>query len=769
MHMSRTAARRACVWGASLTALATSLAGAGGLPAAAQGSTATVETIIVSTTRREESIQDVPNSVFAAGGEQIAPYFEAGQDVLALAARVPSLYVETSNGRVAPRFYIRGLGNTDFDLAASQPVSIIMDEVVQENVILKSFPIFDIERVEVLRGPQGTLFGRNTTAGIVKFDSRRPTDAYEGFGSISYGEYDSTNLEAAFGGPLVEDMLSFRLAGLMQYRSDWIDNDFTGESDALGGYQELAGRAQLLYTPATSLSILGNVHARTLEGTAAVFRANILSPGGNDLNGNFVRDRVWFDGGDNNPQLYDSVGASANIEWDVGDYTLSSITGYETTNGRSRGDIDGGVCGAAPPAPPGVTFGFQDNDCFFNFDGVADTLVYPGPALFFSDTQDSIDFLDQYTQEFRIASNLAGPFNWQAGAYFFDSAFKITTQGPGFPPLTTVKHENEMWAVFGQGSYDITDQLTISGGLRYTSDEKDLEGIITPLPVAPVNVSDEELSWDLSALYAVDEDLSLYARVARGFRGPSIQGRDIAFFGQPSVGDSETSISYEAGVKSQILNDRTRLNAAVFYYEVSDLQVSAVGGGGNFIQLVNADKGVGQGFEAELESFLTDNLFVTGGVSYNDTELRDSTLLVGICALCTVVDPLVDPGDGVLRAAVDGNPFPQAPEWIFNVTARYGIPVGAGELFVYTDWFWQGETNLFLYESEEFNSDGNFEGGLKVGYLGEMDGGRTYEAAVFARNITDEENLVGGIDFNNLTGFVNEPRVVGVSLKASLN
>ncbi len=88
---------------------------------------------------------------------------------------------------------------------------------------------------------------------------------------------------------------------------------------------------------------------------------------------------------------------------------------------------------------------------------------------------------------------------------------------------------------------------------------------------------------------------------------------------------------------------------------------------------------------------------------------------------------------------------------------------------MYTDWFWQGETNLFLYESEEFNSDGNFEGGLKVGYLGEMDGGRTYEAAVFGRNITDEENLVGGIDFNNLTGFVNEPRVVGVSLKASLN
>ena len=120
----------------------------------------------------------MPLSVSALEGERLYAMFEGGGDIQVLAARVPSLYAESSNGRLAPRFYIRGLGNSDFDLAASQPVSIIVDEVVLENVILKSFPLFDLERVEVLRGPQGTLFGRNTPAGIVKFDTRKPTQEF---------------------------------------------------------------------------------------------------------------------------------------------------------------------------------------------------------------------------------------------------------------------------------------------------------------------------------------------------------------------------------------------------------------------------------------------------------------------------------------------------------------------------------------------------------------------------------------------------------------
>ncbi len=130
-----------------------------------------LEEVIVTAQRRAENMQEVPISVAALEGERMDALFEGGEDIRALATRVPSLYAESSNGRISPRFYIRGLGNTDFDLAASQPVSIVVDEVVLENVVLKSSPLFDLERVEVLRGPQGTLFGRNTPAGIVKFDT----------------------------------------------------------------------------------------------------------------------------------------------------------------------------------------------------------------------------------------------------------------------------------------------------------------------------------------------------------------------------------------------------------------------------------------------------------------------------------------------------------------------------------------------------------------------------------------------------------------------
>jgi outer membrane receptor protein involved in Fe transport len=724
----------------SVSALALSAALA---PAQAQETAddARVDTIIVTTTRREENIQDVAGSVTAVPAPTLDALTEAGGDILSLAARVPSLYAESSNGRVAPRFYIRGLGNTDFDLAASQPVSIVMDGVVQENVILKSFPLFDIAQVEVSRGPQGTLFGRNTTAGIVKFDSVRPSQETDGYGAVTVGSLGTVNAEAALGGALFgSEVWSGRLSLLSQNRDDWIDNALLGQDDALGGFNELAGRLQLLFAPNDSFDALFNLHGRDLEGTSAVFRSNILTQGSNSLNQDFIRDRVFFNSTFNNPQEYESWGASATFNVYRPGYTITSITGLERAEGFSLGDIDGG-------SPAGLGF-----------------------IPFQSETQDGIDTLQQVTQEIRLASDTDGDTSWQVGAYYFDSEFDITTLGPngGFPPPTTVRHGNELWSLFAQASRQVNDQLELSGGLRFTSDEKDLNVLQSLVPQAPVSASDEQISWDLSAFYDVNDEVSVFARVARGFRGPTIQARDVAFFGSPSVADSETVLSWEAGVKSEPLGGRARINATAFYYTVEDLQLSAVGGAGNLVQLVNADEGVGYGFEVDSEFLVTDNLLVTAGFSWNETELQDPDLEVAPCGSgqCTPLDPDAD-NDGFVE--VDGNPFPQAPDYILSLTARYAIPSSfGGEWFAYTDWFWQGRTNLFIYESEEFFSDGNFEGGLRVGYAG-VNNGRDWEAAVFVRNITDEENLVGGIDFNNNTGFVNEPRIWGVSLRSTFN
>jgi iron complex outermembrane recepter protein len=722
----------------------------------------------------EEVFVTVPISVSALEGERMDALFEGGDDIRALATRVPSLYAESSNGRISPRFYIRGLGNTDFDLAASQPVSIVVDEVVLENVVLKSSPLFDLERVEVLRGPQGTLFGRNTPAGIVKFDTRKPTQDFDADLSLSYGELESTSVQGAIGGGLT-DTVSARVAVLYQSRGDWIDNDFTGESDAMGGFDEVAWRAQLLLEPNDNFSALLNVHGRDNDGTSSIFRANVLGPGDTDgFNSNYDRDAVTYDSGDNNPQSAEGYGGSLRLDFDFDeDTTLVSITAYETTESKSLGDIDGGfgagTSATAGPCPPGTGPTY---------------ICIPFPST----SQDGIDDLDQLTQEFRLASQATEDLFWQAGVYYFDSEFSVTTTTfiPNFTTPdpndlftpTTVTHENTAWAVFGHLSYDITEFLNVSGGLRYTDDEKDMTAINPPLfPIEPQNVSDEQVSGDISLLYRVSNLFNIYGRYARGFRAPTIQGRDIAFFSTPSVADSETIDSFEVGFKSDLADNRVRLNGAVFYYEVKDMQLSAIGGGGNFVQLVNADKGTGMGFEIDGEFLITDRLLVTAGYSYVDTEIQDDQLTVRACgsapdnALTPAIDPIPpfctvqDPFDlNAAQARIDGNPFPQAPEYIATITARYGLPVGdSGEFFIYTDWAFQGETNFFIYESAEYKTDSTYEGGLRIGYS--MNDGQ-YEVAVFGRNITDEENPKGGIDFNNLTGFDNEPRVVGVSFRA---
>lgn len=705
-------------------------------PTAAATPSGELDAIIVTANRRAENLQDVPVSAAALDSDAVQTIFAGGGDVTALAARVPGLFVESSNGRAAPRFYIRGLGNTDFDLAASQPVSVVMDEVVMENVTLKAFPIFDVNRIEVLRGPQGTLFGRNTTAGIVKIDTNRPTEAFSAQGSATYGGYNTIGLDFGVGGAIAPGIAAFRVSGLWQHRDDWVDNGNTGEDDVYGGYDEFAGRAQLLLTPMDGLEILGSAQYRNLDGTSTLFRANILGPGDNELNGNYDRDTVFYDAGGGNPSEYEAFVGTLNVSYDADWATLTSITAYANSNGLSRGDIDGGF-GAAflPVSGPGV-------------------IPFP------SDTQDSIE-LDQWTQELRLASNDTNPFGWQVGAFFFNSDFDVTTVGFDFPPPVTVNHTNQSWAVFGQASYQLSEMFRLTGGLRYTDDAKQFR-VIAGGASQPRSVEDQRVTWDVSAFADVADDFSLFARVASGFRAPTIQGRDVAFFSPPSIATSETIMSYEAGFKSQFEGNRARVNGAVFYYSIDDPQFSAVGGAGNLVQLVNAAGGRGYGFELDAEFKPTDSLLLTFGASYNDTEIRDAALLVGVCAQCTVTDPLVNVG-GTNRARVDGNPFPNAPEWILDAGARFGVPVGNdGELFASTDWAYQGRTNFFLYESREFFADNQVEGGLRLGYA-KLDG--SFEVAGFVRNITDADNVKGGIDFNNNTAFVNDPRIIGVSLR----
>jgi iron complex outermembrane receptor protein len=319
----------------------------------------------------------------------------------------------------------------------------------------------------------------------------------------------------------------------------------------------------------------------------------------------------------------------------------------------------------------------------------------------------------------------------------------------------------------------------LTAGVRYTDDEKDyrvdqygqllvdagFDGFIDAF-FSPINVSDDEVSWEVSANYAMSDSSSLFGRVSSGFRAQTIQGRDVAFFGTPTVAVPETITSYEIGYKADLADNRLRLNAAVFYYTIDDMQFSIIGGTGNAQQVINAKEGEATGGEVDLEWLATDNLMFTLGFAYNNTEIKDPSLSTTPCAYneqpggtgCTPTQPL-DPSDSTKRL-INGMPFPRVPESSWNFSARWGTPVGTdGEVFVFTDWIWQGESVMPLYESIEFDLDSQFEGGLKIGY---RDLANNWEVALFGRNITDEENVKGFIDFSNLTGFVNEPAIWGI-------
>lgn len=712
-----------------------------------------LDTVQVTAQRKVENIQDVPVSISTVSGEKLNALASGGTDVRFLSGRVPSLNIESSFGRAFPRFYIRGYGNTDFRLNTSQPVSLVYDDVVQENPILKGFPLFDLDQVEVLRGPQGSLFGRNTPAGVVKFDSARPTQEFGGYGKVGYGSDNLWNVEGAVGGGLT-DKWSARASVLFQRRDDWVDNTYPGPNDGFEGFDEGAARLQFLYE-GEGFEALFNAHARHLNGTARLFRANIFKPGTNDFVDGFDEDKVSLDG--YNHSELDSKGGSARLNWDLGEYKLYSITGYESVETYSRGDIDGGF--GAPYAPSGE-YG-------------------PGFIPFSSETADGIPKHSQWTQEFRVESDLQGPVNWQAGLFYFKEDYDVESfsydsifSNGAENGYERINQTNDAWALFGAVTWQATDKLELRAGVRYTADQKDLavkeyyNGTDTLAALASrepdgnlsASTDDKKFNWDLSATYAVNDDVNVYGRVATGFRGSSIQAAGA--FNAKSVAGPETVLSFEAGVKADLWDKRARISAGLFHYRVKDQQLTAVGGAANANILLNADKSVGQGFELDFQAYLTDSLLVTLGSSYNDTEIKDGDLAVAVCAQCTVTDPL----DGNGKALIGGNQLPQSPKWAHNLTARWGMPVGDGaEFFVFTDWAYRSEVNFFLYESKEFTGKSLLEGGLRVGYGW---GNGDYEVALFGRNITNQIRAVSGIDFNNLTGMINEPRTVGVEFIA---
>ncbi|WP_414713823.1 TonB-dependent receptor [Sphingomonas sp.] len=768
--MTKTAAFRALLLLTGACAAAPAFAQDVPAPQTATDAGDTLGDIVVTAERRSENTLRVPVSVGVVSGEALRDFTAGGDDtLLSLSGRVPGLYVESTTGRIFPRFYIRGLGNIDFYLGASQPVSIVQDDVVLEHVVLKSNPVFDVAQVEVLRGPQGSLFGRNTTAGIIKFDTIRPSQTFQSRASASVGSLYSTNFDAGVGGPLIDGVLAFRLSALLQHRQDWVDNGYNGPTadgtstprkNAMGGFDDRNVRLQLLLTPGDRFSLNLSGHARDYDGTSTLFHRAALRKGSNDVSGT-RRDRVDFDEAADNPQSYTTYGGSARAAYDFGGATLTSITAYETTSGFSRGDTDGGAAANFP------------------VNGVANG---------FGQSQGNIRDLDQWTQEVRLASPGGDRFNWQIGGMYFDNrditefyqrTFFLTTAARNPNNFVRLRDVNTSWSGFGQASYAVTPKLNLTLGGRITEDKKrtlllkpvqNVAGVsLYPASARrDVTLKDTQPSFDAAILYQASPDFSLYSRVARGFRGPTIQGRSAVFNSDFTTANSETILSWETGFKSNLLGNTLRLNGTVFGYRVKDIQLNGNDSNGNGV-LFNAGKAEAYGFEGDATWRPVPNLTLGAGLSLLHSAIRDKRVFAQVCTLngvtvCTVQNPTVTRpvfGTPTQFAQIDGEPLPNAPEYNVDLTARYEQPLSSGgRAFIAGDFNIQGYTQFVLYRTKEFNANGNFEAGLKVGYAAPDD---AYEVSVFARNITGEKNLKGVIE-NYMAAVFNEPRIIGVQL-----
>jgi iron complex outermembrane receptor protein len=761
----RTALRGAIALASLAAALVTAPAWAQTTAAASAPADDSLGDIVVTASRREELSRDVPIAVTALTGENLAAANSSGLDIRFLSARTPSLLIESSFGRTFPRFYIRGLGNTDFDPNVAQPVAIYYDDVVLENPFLKSFPVFDVSAVQVLRGPQGTLFGRNSPAGVVKIDSVRPGDTFSGYGTISYGTFDTVNAEAAVGGPVGEG-LNFRASGILQRRGDWVTNDSTSTNnrspDKLEGYRDLAGRFQLGYDSGAFKALL-NVHGRDERGTARLFRAASLIPGTNKFKPDFDIKRVTLDA--DNDQRLKSWGTNLHLEYGLdGIGTLYSVTGYETLKIYTTSDIDGGDRYAA----------FGTNPRTFAT-GVAAFPVETGNR-----TRPK-----EFSQELRFATEDMNGLRLQTGAYYFrqklyyeeydnvpGSRNPVTATADGtIYGLVTHDNTNTNFGLFGSAEYQATDALSLRAGVRYSRDRKhDFTNRVfnpniasfdnPPIPLPPrtfdVRVKDSNVSFDGSATYKLTDEVNVYARVATGYQGPAIEDR-VTFDSSTSTAPSEKALSGEVGIKSSLFDKKARFDLTGYWYRVKDFQQTSVGGGANTANLISIDKVVGYGIEADLEARPIPGVTLTAGGSWNHTEIKDPGLDVGACGGgCTVLDPRAANGN----ALINGNPLPQAQKYIATGSVRYGVPVGAGEVYALSDLAFRSAANIFLYESIEFRTRPFTDLGARLGYRTE----NGFEVAGFVRNLLDQIRVTSAVDFNNITTMVNEPRTWGVSV-----
>lgn len=715
-----------------------SLAAAGAAMPSGPSSAAEIEEIVVTAQKREQSLQDVPISMTVFSGQSVRDLgFQTPHDLFTQAPNV----MFNDEGTI-PQFNIRGVQVYDFGDANEPPVGFYVDEVYKATIAGQTAGLFDIERIEVLRGPQGTLFGRNTTGGLVHFVTRKPTEAFEAYGEFQYGSYNQRILEGAVSGP-ISDRIRARLA--LKYHEDdgWQENEFTGTDFAVTDF--FAGRGQLEVDITNDMALLVSFYGSTQDnihqgyGLRGLLDPVTLAPCpiSEALDGQCVTatgtpsNLEPTEPLSDNPELQNDIdiwGISAKLTWAVGkNMELVSISAYETVDKFFQEDADASPAPVSPPLFPAFLANY------------------------------SVD-AEQFTQELRLhGSN--DRWNWVVGGFYFnDDKEDISFINPqltsfislvtGIPQsLASVGIDNEStldsesWALFGQADYDLTETLTLTGGLRYTEESKDLvitNSFATPIFIDRESLDTEKVTWKAGLSWRPIDKTLLYFTVSHGFKSGAFKTTFAGPGAARPVGEEELT-SYEGGIKTELLGRRLRLNANLFYGDYVDTQavtITAIAGA-PAITLNNVGDVEQLGLEADATFAVTDNLLTIVGIGIIDTEIDSDDI------------------------QFDGNELAFTPTVQVNGVVRYELPI---QMF-------GGNASLqssFSYFDDHFKVPENFPEQKEEAYV--LWGARArwaspserYHMEVFVDNILDEEYSTGGFNVGDFAAVIwGRPRWAG--------
>ena len=653
--------------------------------ASVQAQSQVLEEVVVTAQKRAQSIQDVPIAITAFGTSDLERL--NARDMSDLQFSTPNLTV-SYNSKAIPRIGMRGISDYSRNPGYDNRVSVYVDGIYSGRSSASNQSTLDIERVEVLRGPQGTLFGKNTVAGAISLTTKKPSEELGGFLELDAGNYDYTSVTGMVNAPLIEDTLFAKLMVNDKQRDGYRTNLFNG--DELNGLDEQAARLQLRWLmDQGEVNFSVDTSKDDTDSLAAIAVNDPFAPGEFEVSLN-----------DDVVQEINNWGAGLTVDYTLSnEFELTSITGYRDVDFLSTIDED-----------------------FSHF-----------PVASSRTTEES----EHFSQEFRLASPVNETFDYVVGLFYFDQTNVSTSAAKGdvlFPnPNTSVTVPATVdvtsMAAFVHGNYRFNEYWSLTGGLRYTYEEKELEYAITDTTGLFTNGSldddrdADDFSPKVGVNYFMNDDVMFYANYAKSFKSGGWNVDFISTFDQISFDDEQVE-AYELGMKSTLADGRVRLNVALYSSNYTDFQVFQfvpLANGGTTLTITNAGEVTAQGFEADANWAVSEHFTLWATYGYTDSSF----------------DKFKDGGGPGID--YDGNDTVDAPAQTYSLGLEFRYPVGdLGEMvassdYAYRDEFYSNPNNL------DVNKVGAYD--LVNARIGIESSDARWSLFLWGKNLADADDL----------------------------